>query len=47
MFVISQDSKDVVYDILWADVRVCVVGCVSHTLRPLAEDFELFVAHVM
>lgn len=35
------------HEIDGAYVRVSVVGCVSHTLCPLTEDFELFVCHVL
>ena len=45
MFVISQDSCNVMHEIDGAYVRVSVVGCVSHTLCPLTEQFKLFVCH--
>ena len=45
MFVISQDSCNVMHEIDGAYVRVCVVGFVSHTPCPLTEDFKLFVCH--
>ena len=45
MFVISQDSCNVMHEIEGAYVRVCVVGFASHTVCPLTEQFKLFVCH--
>ena len=45
MVVISQDSCNIMHEIDGAYVRVSVVGCVSHTLCPLTEQFKLFVCH--
>jgi hypothetical protein len=47
VFVISQDSCNVMHEIDGAYVRVSVVGCVSHTLCPLTEQFKLFVCHLI
>ena len=33
------------HEIDGAYVRVSIVGCVSHTVCPLTEQFELFVCH--
>ena len=46
MFVIDQDSCNVMQDIAGTDVCVSVVGSVSHALCPLTKDFELFGCHV-
>ena len=45
MFVISQDSCNVMHEIDGADMCVSVVRCVCHTLCPLTEDFELLMCH--